>query len=966
MQRVTIIVATDSVTQCLRESQKKYDAMGNVIKQIDPRGLITEYTYDPLNRLIKTVKLVDDTEVITTTQYDAYSNIIKTTDERGNSAEFTYDKNSNLLTQKNVYGQITSYTYDKLNRPLTVKDSLERKIQIIYNEAGYPGKIEYFIDESLVKTVINTFDNNGNLLNTSDGSSDKTFAYDKLGNQTEKDIKFDDQSFKTTFSYNSVSKMITENLPTTGKIEFSYDADGQLTKIILSNESYMTFKNDVWGVVTETDRMGRLTEYSYNGFGQQTMVRKPNGAIDQFGYDSAGDLTELTDSNGNITSWEYDSRGLVTKKTYADNSSYTYSYDNSGTLIERVDAKGIQTAYEYNKFGKLTKIDYPNDPDIEYTYNPVGNLQTMSDASGTTEWFYNNMGMVSKEVDPFSNELDFVYDDLGRKTQMTVNGQQSTNYTYDPMNRVKTVIVKNEDNEHTFNYSYYKDSTLVDSITLDGTEIQKNSYDELARLTEKVNKNINNTVLSDYSFTLNNADLKTKISTNETNETKDFSYNLVDELISAKKYTEENSIKTYDQSYKYSYNFDSMGNRVSADLSNTPLSYNSNNLNQYIQLFNPDGSAGLFDYDLNGNLTKAPGYDLLVYNEDNRLVTAVKDGVKVENIYDGMGRRKIKRIYTGSEDNWILDKEIQFTYDGWKLIKEVTLDTDNQPLATKSYYWNGGTLLAVYEDNQFYFPQTDGNKNISSYTDSEGNIVAKYEYSPFGQTVNAEGEMADEFRFRFSSEYYDQDLDLYAYIFRYYSPTLGRWLSREPLGEAESINLYLFIENDPINLWDYLGERSRGSRINNKNRYSQKKSATQGGTKGAFGKSKSNSAKVSASYSPKGNPSGWSLLGEILGRLSGAATRAKIIADALEECRRMKKARNDCEGCCIIRVEYLIDHLTGGMFIHYFGGFGRYYSKPCSEVGEILCKEIQYGEIKRKYSPWHIRRTSWEILERSM
>jgi hypothetical protein len=49
------------------------------------------------------------------------------------------------------------------------------------------------------------------------------------------------------------------------------------------------------------------------------------------------------------------------------------------------------------------------------------------------------------------------------------------------------------------------------------------------------------------------------------------------------------------------------------------------------------------------------------------------------------------------------------------------------------------------------------------------------------------------------------ETDLYYYGYRYYSPTLGRWINRDPSGEEGGINLYSFIRNDPINSWDYLG-----------------------------------------------------------------------------------------------------------------------------------------------------------------
>ena len=43
---------------------------------------------------------------------------------------------------------------------------------------------------------------------------------------------------------------------------------------------------------------------------------------------------------------------------------------------------------------------------------------------------------------------------------------------------------------------------------------------------------------------------------------------------------------------------------------------------------------------------------------------------------------------------------------------------------------------------------------------------------------------------RFSTKYYDAETDLYYYGYRYYSPSLGRWISRDPIEEEGGVNLY--------------------------------------------------------------------------------------------------------------------------------------------------------------------------------
>jgi RHS repeat-associated protein len=71
--------------------------------------------------------------------------------------------------------------------------------------------------------------------------------------------------------------------------------------------------------------------------------------------------------------------------------------------------------------------------------------------------------------------------------------------------------------------------------------------------------------------------------------------------------------------------------------------------------------------------------------------------------------------------------------------------------------------------------------------------------------LNSQGPLADENPFRFSSEYFDDESGLVYYNFRYYSPELGRWLSRDPIEEQGGLNLYAMVRNDAINTFDVLG-----------------------------------------------------------------------------------------------------------------------------------------------------------------
>ena len=97
-------------------------------------------------------------------------------------------------------------------------------------------------------------------------------------------------------------------------------------------------------------------------------------------------------------------------------------------------------------------------------------------------------------------------------------------------------------------------------------------------------------------------------------------------------------------------------------------------------------------------------------------------------------------------------------------------------------------------------------------TNVSGTVVERYAFTAFG---DLESIMAADYTPRASSLYHwetlfhgelrDQETGFYNYGYRYYTPMLGRWPSRDPIGEVGGVNLYGFVGNNGINRWDYLG-----------------------------------------------------------------------------------------------------------------------------------------------------------------
>jgi len=248
----------------------------------------------------------------------------------------------------------------------------------------------------------------------------------------------------------------------------------------------------------------------------------------------------------------------------------------------------------------------------------------------------------------------------------------------------------------------------------------------------------------------------------------------------------------------------------------------------------------------------------LVWNGENRLISMessasvpLVDRKKLEFAYDYMGRRISKKVYAGSTGSWVLTKHERFVYDGYKLIEK--LDALNSNAILQQYIWNGETLLGIIDaaSSKIHYPLTDANKNISDIIDASGTLTAHYEYSPFGQITLSSGTFAQTNPFRFSSEYFDSETGFVYYNFRYYSPELARWLSKDPIEEKGGLNLYVFVGNDGIGQWDLLGLGYWDHFPNGGAGYTHHTATTQGITSGSS--SDSGSSFSSSSGSSKGS-----------------------------------------------------------------------------------------------------------------
>jgi RHS repeat-associated protein len=119
----------------------------------------------------------------------------------------------------------------------------------------------------------------------------------------------------------------------------------------------------------------------------------------------------------------------------------------------------------------------------------------------------------------------------------------------------------------------------------------------------------------------------------------------------------------------------------------------------------------------------------------------------------------------------------------------------------------GGLLAVNFRTTGTHFAAFDGNGNVAALVNAaDGTVSANYDYDPFGQTIRLTGPVGKLNPIRFSTQFADDVTEKVKYLYRDYSPSTGRWPSRDPLGERGGKNLYRFIQNEPIGHTDKDGQ----------------------------------------------------------------------------------------------------------------------------------------------------------------
>ena len=528
----------------------------------------------------------------------------------------------------------------------------------------------------------------------------------------------------------------------------------------------------------------------------------------RYTYDTAGRRTSLSTTRDgttwDTTTWAYDAAtGNCLSKTYADGSTVAYSYTPDNLPLRTTYASGRWKENVYDARREVVGVMYSDDEVVSFAYDEFGNEATASNEVASSVSLRSEQGDCTNETIVISGgrssstaadetlTISRVFDEHRRLT-----GIDGTTYAYDADGLLASV----SNDIAVADYTYTPDRLDSGySLTLSNGVVFTRSLvrDDFRRSLVMDITNAGGVVPAEgiaYEYDALNRP------TSRNSDT--FGYNERGEVVFSRRDAEN---------AEESYLYDDIGNLLLSAFNTATNTYTANNLNQYTsiqEISAPSASLRETSYDPDGNML-SDGIMDFTYDAANRLKTVSSNGVTlVTNFYNAKSRR-VKKVTS--------EATTTFFYDGWNLLEERVAYT-NGTSSTIHYYWGKdlsgtlqgaggvGGLLYLTIDGSIYIPCYDNNGNITRYLDANGNTVAQYTYDAFGNSISKSGLLADSFRHRFSTKYYDAEIGHYLYGYRFYSPVLIRWLNRDLLEEVGGINLYAFCGNGSTYSYDSLGE----------------------------------------------------------------------------------------------------------------------------------------------------------------
>ncbi|MFZ4403006.1 MAG: RHS repeat domain-containing protein [Pseudobdellovibrionaceae bacterium] len=640
---------------------------------------------------------------------------------------------------------------------------------------------------------------------------------------------------------NSFGQVIKEEIPNVTAMEYIYDVHGRISQLKQGARVY-TFSYDANNdLVQVKNPLGQITKFEYDVMGRRIKTTWPDGLFEQYAYDTGGRRTKVTPVQKPVHSFVYNVWDFVTQYTpallaTAENIYNSFAYDNDKSLvsIRRADGRVIKNTYD-PVTGQITR-QQTTEKIIDYTY-----------AANDPDGFYyslNDRKMISKNNQTGLEQNTYYDPDTGTekvaqlKAPGLLDNAQDLNYNLKITRQglslggayISNLYLNNNFNTKSLDYTRNNDDQITKANEM--TLAYQSSNGQLSRTTlGRVSQLIGYDAFGDISY---KSFIYAKPASKDANGNTIPAQNIVvydqrytrDSLGRVTGITEINSGITTQKAFTYDlrgrlyqsllgtalqrqYSYDGNGNRVS--LLNKPTNVTSTyKVDEQDRL--TQAGNDVLSYSLQGELLQKK--DLVTsaikskyqFDSYGQLTSSWQNGSTISYVYDNRQRR-LARQKSGKITNryvWLSDTQLLAQINGQGQVDQFYV------YATRShvpdFMYKGSSILMLI---------TDHVGSVRKVIDSQtGQVVQDLDYDEFGNVTKDTNPGYQPFGF--AGGLYDPDTKMVKFGARTYDPSIGRWISKDPiLFDGGDGNLYGYVGNDPVNFVDPTGLITTKDIINN-------------------------------------------------------------------------------------------------------------------------------------------------------
>jgi RHS repeat-associated protein len=457
----------------------------------------------------------------------------------------------------------------------------------------------------------------------------------------------------------------------------------------------------------------------------------------------------------------------------------------------------------------MIRVNRPDDT-LTRTYDLSGNVIKEEDAASKLEFGYDAAGRptAANQTNKGANltsGLTYEYDAVGNKTKMTLAANPTPlvwSYTYDSLNRQTSIT--NPQNK-VFGFTYDTAGRMTKLSYPNGIDADA-SYDNAGQLLSIIDKRTaDQVVVASTTYTYDNAGNRTSMT--DWAGTHSYGYDNLHRLISAV-HPAASNLPVLNETF----NYDGVGNRTQ-DAVHTSYHYDAANRVQ-------DNDAQLFTHDANGSLTsmtdKLSGHATsYAYNsEDRQKEVTLPSGARVITKYDAQGRRIEKALLESGQSVPAPENITRYVYDAEDIL--AMLDGNNQVLQIFTHGPGIDQPLSLRKaDGTEYFIHADGLGSVIAHTDAAGVVVERVQYQAYGRPVfidvrgpppnTPSDHSLTGNPHAYTGREDDHETQSHHYRHRTYDYNRGAFFQEDPISFEGGINLYRYVEANPVNHVDPMG-----------------------------------------------------------------------------------------------------------------------------------------------------------------